>query len=655
MKKKLLLLTLSMVVPIAAWCEDGDVFTAKTVENIEMTFKVISEADKTCQVGKGLGATVEPSISTEIVGHVTIPSEVNGYAVTTLAVNAFAGCTNLSSISVPNSVTAIGSSAFQNTQWYNDQPVGLVYAGNVAYKYKGTMPSGTTIELLNGTKGIAEECFRDYSNLKSITIPAGVTNIGELAFYGCTNLNTIDVPNSVAKIGRNAFYNTGWYNNQPNGLVYAGKVAYKYKGTAPAETSISIQDGTLSITRSAFSGCTGLVSVSFPTSLITIGESAFYGCKNLTSIDLPEGLKVIEHQAFAGCSGLSTITIPNSLTSIGTYAFSSCSSLMSVIIPDGVTSIRDYTFFECTNLSSVTIPNSVVSIGNNSFASCGLSTLLIPFGVQKIGPAAFHHCTMTSVTISSSLTILDEDVFTGCGSLETVVIYAPTLTLFGERAFDENASGRKIYVLSDKVATYKSGWGDYESCIAPIALSANDAGTSGKWCTYYNEGCNVTVADGTTIYKATLNGAKTQVTLTKIDGNIIKAGEAVVLNTTSANIELSSAASSGSGDYTDNDLKGGSTVADGTIAYTLGMVGGQLGFYQYSGSAPLDPYKAHLEIPATSAPSLIGISGTTDINNMENDKIEKDNKWYDLSGRELQGKPMQKGIYLKYGKKYIVK
>ena len=113
MKKKLLLLTLSMVVPIAAWCEDGDVFTAKTVENIEMTFKVISEADKTCQVGKGLGATVEPSISTEIVGHVTIPSEVNGYAVTTLAVNAFAGCTNLSSISVPNSVTAIGSSAFR--------------------------------------------------------------------------------------------------------------------------------------------------------------------------------------------------------------------------------------------------------------------------------------------------------------------------------------------------------------------------------------------------------------------------------------------------------------------------------------------------------------------------------------------------------------
>ena len=163
------------------------------------------------------------------------------------------------------------------------------------------------------------------------------------------------------------------------------------------------------------------------------------------------------------------------------------------------------------------------------------------------------------------------------------------------------------------------------------------------------------MADGTAIYKATLNGAKTQVTLTKIDGNIIKAGEAVVLNTTSANIELSSAASSGSGDYTDNDLKGGSTVADGTTAYTLGMIGGQLGFYQYSGTALLDPYKAHLEIPATSASPLISISGTTGIDNIEKEVTGKESKWYDLSGRELQGKPMQKGIYLKYGKKYIVK
>ncbi len=660
MKKKLLLLMLSMALPIVAWCEDGDIFTANTVEGIEMTFKVISEAEKTCQVGKGLGATVEPSISKETMGTITVPDVINGYTVTTLAVNAFCDCTGLSSVSVPNTITAIGTSAFQNTQWYNDQPDGLIYVGKVAYKYKGTMPSGTSIVINDGTLGIAESCFRDYTNLKAITIPDGLTNIGELAFYGCSNLNTFNIPSSVTNVGKSAFYNTQWYNSQPNGLVYVGQVAYKYKGTMPSETSITINEGTLGISTSAFSGCSGLVSVFIPSSVSIIGESAFYGCKNLATLTISNGVKRIGLQAFSGCSGLTDIAVPNSVTSIDSYAFSRCGNLVSINIPNGVKSIKDYTFYECSSLQSINIPGSILSIGSNAFTFCAFSSLTIPYGVKKINAAAFHHCTMSSVTIAQSVEDIADDVFTGCSNLSSVTIYSPLLNTYGARAFDDNASGRKIYVLADKVTTYQAGWSGYSSDIQAIALPTNDAGSSGSWCTYYNEGSNVTVASGTTIYKAALDAGNNQVLLTEVEGNIIKAGEAVVLNSTSGSIELSSAASAGTGDYSGNGLKGGSSVAAGNVPYTLANSTNGLGFYKFDiANYTLDPYKAHLEVASSGARKYYGFrdgdDNTTSIKTPVAVTEQGDAAVYDLTGRRIEGYQLNRGVYVKNGKKFIVK
>ena len=161
------------------------------------------------------------------------------------------------------------------------------------------------------------------------------------------------IGNSVTSIGGDAFYNTAWYNKQPDGLVYAGKVAYKYKGTMPSNTSIVLKEGTLGITDYAFRGCKGLTSATIPNSVTSIGDYAFMDCTGLTSVTIPGSVKSIGWGAFAGCTGLTSVTIPDSVTSIGNNAFYKCTGLTSVTIPDSVTSIGGSAFGECTRLTSI--------------------------------------------------------------------------------------------------------------------------------------------------------------------------------------------------------------------------------------------------------------------------------------------------------------
>ena len=308
------------------------------------------------------------------------------------------------------------------------------------------------------------------SSIKRVVIESGVTSIGDNAFQECTSLSTITIPNSVDDVSASALTETAWYNNQPDGLVYAGKVAYKYKGTAPEGTEITIKEGTLSITASAFRDCSGISKITIPASVSSIGEWAFYGCSGLTSINVPSGVTSIERycfygctalttitipesvttigeSAFSGCSGLDNIVIPNNVSAIGVAAFSGCSGLTTITIPDGVTAIRNSTFMGCTNLTSVSIPSSVTSLGNNCFRGCNsltsvtipngvtgmeggifrgcssLTSVVIPNSVTYMGAYTFQDCTaLTSVTLSSNLTSLDNSTFQGCISLSAITI-----------------------------------------------------------------------------------------------------------------------------------------------------------------------------------------------------------------------------------------
>ena len=201
-------------------------------------------------------------------------------------------------------------------------------------------------------------------------------------------------------------------------------------------------------------------------SVTSIGESAFSGCSGLTSVTIPNSVTSIGGYAFNNCSGLTSVTIPNSVTSIGGCAFY-CSGLISVTIPNSVTSIRNEVFAYCSRLTSVTIPNSVTSIGGYAFYNCsGLTSITIGNSVTSIGQSAFSGCSgLTSVTIPNSVTSINDYAFGGCKNLNVYItdIAAWCNIKFASNSFSSayhlflNGEEVKDLVIPNSVTTIRFG------------------------------------------------------------------------------------------------------------------------------------------------------------------------------------------------------
>ena len=435
---------------------------------------------------------------------ITIPNSV-----TLIGWRAFSGCSGLTSISIPNSVTSIGDWAFSGCSGLTSIIIGnsVTSIGNGAF---GGCSGLTSITIPNSVTSIGGEAFSGCCSLTNITIPNSLTSIGASAFSGCGNLTSISIPNSVTSIGNEAFYDTPWFNNQPDGLVYAGLVAYKFKGTMPDGTNIILKEDTRGISANAFIDCGGLTSISIPNSVTEIGDGAFWNCSSLTSVTIPNSVTSIGGSTFSGCSGLTSVIIGNSVTEIGGEAFSGCSSLTSIIIPNSVTFIGVCAFAGCSSMNSITIPNSVTSISFEAFIGCSsltrvniediaawcniyfwssnplsgahlymndeeITDLIIPNSVTYIGREAFYGCIgLTSITMPNSVNYIEEFAFYDCSGLTNVTI-GNSVTSIGEHAFS-GCSGltsitipNSVTYIDDDAFAYCSG---LTSIIIPNTVSS---------------------------------------------------------------------------------------------------------------------------------------------------------------------------------------
>ncbi len=366
---------------------------------------------------------------------------------------AFSGCSGLTEFTIPDNVTDIGNGAFVGCSGLTRFIVspeqthfavidGVLYrtadrclvayppakSENRTVPSDGTvlseMPEGSfraligvvvySIEALYGFDGEETRVTSGLTSIQSFEIPQGIARIGDYAFAGCDNLTGIIVPDSVTSIGEWAFYSC-------SGL-----------------TSITLLGSVTSIGEWAFVGCSGLTSVTLPDSVMSIGDWAFAVCSGLTSVMLPDSVTSIGEGAFVGCSGLTSVSLPDSVTNIGEGAFANCSGLSRFIVSpeqkhfaviDGVlyrTADRclvAYPPAKDGGSASFEVPQGIEHIAEYAFYDCsGLMSVTLPNSVTSIGDYGFYSCRgLTSVTIPDSVTSIGEDAFYGCDNLTITV------------------------------------------------------------------------------------------------------------------------------------------------------------------------------------------------------------------------------------------
>ena len=391
---------------------------------------------------------------------VTIPETVTNdgttYTVTSIGDYAFATCSSLTSITIPNSVTSIGDWAFEGCS------------------------SLTSVTIPNSVTSIGGSAFRDCSSLTSITIPKSVKSIGTCVFGGCNSLVSIAVEEG------NTIYDS---RESCNAIVETAT------NTLIAACKVTIIPSTVMAINGAFR-YTDLISIYIPSSVTNIGYAAFESCDSLISVNIPNSVANIDDFAFWGCSSLPSITIPSSVTNIGLAAFYFCHSLSAITIPDGVKTIGNLAFAFCDSLESITIANSVTKIEANPFvgtkfynnvsnwedsvlyidnclikAKESILNCVIKTDTRLIVEQAFVGCSsVATITIPKSMTNIGDKAFADCSSLTTMTCEAVEVPELGLKVFNGLPLAEAIlYVPAESLDDYKAAdqWKDFGT-ILPI-------------------------------------------------------------------------------------------------------------------------------------------------------------------------------------------
>ena len=385
----------------------------------------------------------------------------------------------LTSVTIPSSVTTIGTGAFEKCTnltavYYNGDIEGwcnITYNENNLYSLYDTYQFDASAHPLY----YAGNLYINNTLVTDLVIPNTVTEIKAATFYGATCLETVTIPNSVTNIGPQAFGRCSGLTDMT--IPFVGRSANETTGAAttfgylfstgndtfngsttvanPKATMVQIVPSSLrnvtitggNLLESSFNGYIMLTSVTITNSGANIGERAFYDCTNLTSITFPSSVTSIGENAFYNCNNLNKVNYTGSIAQwcgIDFYEqpldmahnlYIDNNLVTDLVIPDGVTNIKMNAFSGASCLRSVTISNSVESIGDWAFWACsGLTSVTIPSSVTNIGNQAFQNCSgLTSLTISNSVPSISigAGAFAYCTGLTTVNFNAANCTGYG--------------------------------------------------------------------------------------------------------------------------------------------------------------------------------------------------------------------------------
>lgn len=386
--------------------EASSIFTVKTVEGVEMSFRVTSKDDKTCEVyrpqSNQWGAPV--AIAKDTKGKVTIPEEAGGYKVTNICEEAFYYCEEITDLVIPATVTAIGERAICGCKKLTEinLPEGLTDIGSAAFYGTGLTKIYIPANVSNISSAVLSECYSLISivvdpknktydsrnNCNAIlrtsnnsiiaacnntVIPDDATSIGWMAFKGCNGLKNLVIPKGLTSIDNTAFQLCSGIETI---RVENGNTVFDSRNSCNA--IINTASNTLVL------GCAGTV---IPNSVTAIGENAFSG-SSIKSVMIPGSVKTIYGKAFESCKQLTTVILPDELERIEYMAFMSCSALKNITIPSNINYLGSMTFQGCSNLESAVIPNGITELYMQTFLETGLKTITIGSGVQKFGTYA---------------------------------------------------------------------------------------------------------------------------------------------------------------------------------------------------------------------------------------------------------------------------
>ena len=268
---------------------------------------------------------------------------------------------------------------------------------------------------------IGEECFSNCAAINGVDLEActNLTTIGDRAFYECTELAAILLPESLETIGLEAFYN-----------------------------------------------CTLLEKVTAP-AVRTVGDRAFYGCGSLMTTDMFNAVESLGDGAFYGCTGLTGVVLPETLQNMGESCFENCTMLKSITINGNITGISRYCFYGCKTLTDITFRDSgsrsgaLRVIGVEAFGNCtGLETIDLGNldSLTAMGEGVFTECeSLTTVKLPKQLAKIPDNCFNGCKNLSIVQIESENVPQLGEKVFgDTLPSFLHIWVTDGMTEAYRN-------------------------------------------------------------------------------------------------------------------------------------------------------------------------------------------------------